>query len=89
MKHTNDTILKLFESALDQLQTPEEPELLYAPIIYAMSGGGKRLRPVLLLLTVDAFGGNVDDAVPAALAVEGSCCKRSGSSSSERCLLIC
>lgn len=70
MKHTNDTILKLFESALDQLQTPEEPELLYAPIIYAMSGGGKRLRPVLLLLTVDAFGGNVDDAVPAALAVE-------------------
>ena len=70
MKHTNDTILKLFESALDQLQTPEEPELLYAPIIYSMSGGGKRLRPVLLLLTVDAFGGSVEEAVPAALAVE-------------------
>ena len=28
MKHTNDTILKLFESALAQFQTPEEPELL-------------------------------------------------------------
>ncbi len=70
MKHTNETILKLFESALDQLQTPEDPELLYAPIIYAMSGGGKRLRPVLLLLTVDAFGGNVGEALPAALAVE-------------------
>ena len=70
MKYNNDTILRLFESALDQLQTPEEPELLYTPIIYSMSGGGKRLRPVLLLLSVDAFGGSVEEAVPAALAVE-------------------
>lgn len=70
MKHTNETILKLFESALDQLQTPEEPKLLYEPIIYSMSGGGKRIRPVLLLLTVDAFGGSVDESMPAALAVE-------------------
>ena len=70
MKYTNDTILKLFESALGQLQTPEEPELLYLPIIYSMSGGGKRLRPVLLLLTVDAFGGDVEAALPAGMAVE-------------------
>ena len=70
MKHTNDTILKLFESALAQFQTPEEPELLYSPIIYSMSGGGKRLRPVLLLLTVDAFGGDVEAALPAGMAVE-------------------
>lgn len=41
----------MFEAALQQVQTPEEPELLYAPIIYSMSGGGKRLRPVLLLIT--------------------------------------
>lgn len=70
MTHTNNEILELFESALAQMQTPEEPELLYAPIIYSMSGGGKRLRPVLLLLTTEAFGGNVDEAMPAALAVE-------------------
>ena len=70
MTHTNNEILQLFESALAQMQTPEEPELLYAPIIYSMSGGGKRLRPVLLLLTAEAFGGNVEEAMPAALAVE-------------------
>ena len=70
MTHTNTEILQLFESALAQMQTPEEPELLYAPIIYSMSGGGKRLRPVLLLLTAEAFGGNVEEAMPAALAVE-------------------
>jgi geranylgeranyl diphosphate synthase type II len=70
MKYNNDTILKLFESALLQFQTPEEPKLLYDPIVYSMSGGSKRLRPVLLLLTVDAFGGDVEEALPAGMAVE-------------------
>ncbi len=70
MIHTNEEILAMFEAALRQMQTPEEPKLLYTPIIYSMSGGGKRLRPVLLLLTSEAFGGNAEKALPAALAVE-------------------
>lgn len=70
MARTNNEILQLFESALAQLSMPEEPKLLYTPIIYSMSGGGKRLRPVLLLITAEAFGGSVDEAMPAALAVE-------------------
>lgn len=70
MIHTNDQVLELFETALSQMQTPEEPELLYAPIIYSMSGGGKRLRPVLLLITTEAFGGSIEEAMPAAMAVE-------------------
>ena len=70
MIRTNEEILEDFEAALRQMQTPAEPELLYAPIIYSMSGGGKRLRPVLLLIANEAFGGNPDKAMPAALAVE-------------------
>ena len=70
MARTNNEILQLFESALAQLSMPEEPKLLYTPIIYSMSGGGKRLRPVLLLITAEAFGGSVGEAMPAALAVE-------------------
>ena len=70
MRHTNNEILELFEGVLSQMQTPEEPEYLYAPIIYSMSGGGKRLRPVLLLITAEAFGGSVEEAMPAAMAVE-------------------
>jgi geranylgeranyl diphosphate synthase type II len=70
MIRTNEEILGMFEAALQQMQTPEEPELLYVPIIYSMSGGGKRLRPVLLLITTEAFGGSVEDAMPAAMAVE-------------------
>jgi geranylgeranyl diphosphate synthase type II len=70
MARTNSEILELFESALAQLSVPEDPKLLYTPIIYSMSGGGKRLRPVLLLITAEAFGGSVEDAMSAALAVE-------------------
>ena len=70
MARTNNEILELFESALAQLSMPEEPELLFTPIIYSMSGGGKRLRPVLLLITAEAFGGSIEEAMPTALAVE-------------------
>lgn len=70
MMHDNDQILGLFEATLSQMQTPEEPELLYLPIIYSMSGGGKRLRPTLLLLTAEAFGSSAERAMPAAMAVE-------------------
>jgi geranylgeranyl diphosphate synthase type II len=66
----NDEILNLFEHYLGQLQLPKEPQRLYEPIIYSMSGGGKRLRPVLLLLCCEAFGGDATAALSAAAAVE-------------------
>ena len=66
----NDEILALLENYLAQIQLPDEPELLYKPILYSMSGGGKRIRPTLLLLVCDAFGGRLQDALPAAAAVE-------------------
>ncbi|MBR5138463.1 MAG: polyprenyl synthetase family protein [Alistipes sp.] len=67
---TNEEILDLIENHIAQIQLPEEPEYLYAPIIYSMSGGGKRIRPTLLLLACEAFGGKVQEALPAASAVE-------------------
>ena len=67
---TNEEILELFENHLAQIQLPEEPELLYAPILYSMSGGGKRIRPTLLMLVCEAFGGKLQEALPAASAVE-------------------
>ena len=66
----NDQLLDLFENYLAQISMPEEPKLLYQPIIYSMSGGGKRIRPVLLLLACEAFGGDVSEAMSAAAAVE-------------------
>ncbi len=67
---TNEEILSLFENYLAQIHLPEEPQRLYEPIIYSMSGGGKRIRPALLLLCCETFGGEVHDALPAAAAVE-------------------
>lgn len=43
---------------------------LYAPIVYGMQTGGKRLRPTLVLMTADAFGNNPDKALKAAAGIE-------------------
>lgn len=43
---------------------------LYEPISYIMSLGGKRLRPCLLLMACDMFGGDVEQALAPALAIE-------------------
>ncbi|MEM6336078.1 MAG: polyprenyl synthetase family protein [Bacteroidota bacterium] len=47
-----------------------EPGELYGPVRYALEQKGKRLRPLLALLTCEACGGKAEDALPAALAVE-------------------
>ena len=47
-----------------------EPVELYQPISYVISYGGKRMRPILLLMACDMFGGNVEEALYPALAVE-------------------
>lgn len=46
------------------------PTNLYEPIGYALSMGGKRLRPVMVLLACNLFHDSVESAVPAALAIE-------------------
>lgn len=48
----------------------KEPKELYLPIKYSLDLGGKRLRPALLLLANDLFGGKQEDAINAALAIE-------------------
>ena len=60
----------LIENYLAQAEFPAEPELLYAPIAYSLAGGGKRLRPMLVLLSYGIFGDDVQQALPAAGAVE-------------------
>lgn len=47
-----------------------EPVELYEPISYIMSLGGKRLRPCLVLMACDMFGGDVEQALAPALAIE-------------------
>ena len=65
-----ETYQKQFLAYLKDYRTLGEPKNLYEPITYILNLGGKRLRPVLTLMTADCFNGEVDDALDAALAVE-------------------
>ena len=55
---------------LDGTVLVKEPVALYEPIKYILTLGGKRLRPVLTLLTADYFGNSYQNAMNAALAIE-------------------
>jgi len=46
------------------------PENLRDAVQYALLGGGKRLRPILVIRSCQAVGGSLDDALPAAAALE-------------------
>jgi geranylgeranyl diphosphate synthase type II len=48
----------------------KEPKNLYQPIDYILSLGGKRMRPVLTLMTAEVFNADYKKALPAAMAVE-------------------
>ncbi|VXB17859.1 Octaprenyl-diphosphate synthase [Flavobacterium sp. 9R] len=48
----------------------KEPRNLYDPIQYILSLGGKRMRPVLTLMSAEIFDVSYEKALPAAMAVE-------------------
>lgn len=56
------------EEALDQ--SDECPPILKEAMSYSLSAGGKRLRPILVLLSCEACGGDLKTALPAACAIE-------------------
>lgn len=58
------------DSGLSGLAQNRSPGELYDSVRYVLSGGGKRLRPLLLLLSADVFGADLQEARPLALAVE-------------------
>ncbi len=55
---------------LDATVTVKEPVQLYEPIKYILTLGGKRLRPLLTLMTADFFSSDFKKSMNAALAVE-------------------
>jgi geranylgeranyl diphosphate synthase type II len=59
-----------FESYLSAHQPYGSPDTLYEPIRYINELGGKRIRPVLLLMAYNLWHKDITPALPAALAVE-------------------
>lgn len=64
--HYRETFLTYLEEKI----VLTEPKNLYEPIVYILQLGGKRLRPVLTLMTTEIFGVSAAKALDAALAVE-------------------
>ena len=56
--------------AIKAIPYPAAPGNLYEPIAYTMALGGKRIRPVLVLMACEAVGGDADKAVDAAVGLE-------------------
>jgi len=68
MPRRTDALRALVEAYLAELELAPTLGSLEEPMRHAL--GGKRVRPVLCLATADAVGGRVEDALPAAAAVE-------------------
>ena len=65
-----ETYKEDFVDFLNEKIGVKEPSNLYGPIHYILQIGGKRLRPVLTLMTCEIFNGDVKEAYDAALAIE-------------------
>lgn len=67
---TRKQLKSIIEGGLKNLPIPQTPENLYEPLRYTLSNGGKRIRPVLVLLANGMCEGSLEEGVPAALAIE-------------------
>ncbi len=65
-----ESYLKSFEDYILQYRFHGEPASLYEPANYIMQLGGKRLRPLMVLMACEAFSGSYEKALPGAMAIE-------------------
>ena len=67
---TSAEILKVVNQGLESLSYNRKPTSLYEPIRYVLSLGGKRIRPVLMLLSYNLFKDNPETILMPALGLE-------------------
>ena len=62
----------LIDNALDRYIPSDTvyPPDIYKSIRYSLFAGGKRLRPILVIASAETFGGNRNDVLPFACAIE-------------------
>lgn len=68
--HSIEQLQNLVNKAIADTKYTEKPAELYEPITYLMQLGGKRMRPVLVLVSTELFGGNILKALDAAIGIE-------------------
>ncbi len=68
--HTAEELQQFFGEEISRLRFDREPHNLYEPFNYMIKLGGKRLRPVLLMMACELFGEDARTALPQAIAIE-------------------
>ncbi len=63
-------MIELVNQNLEKYMEIKEPEELFKSMRYTVLLPGKRLRPLMCLETCRMLGGNIDDAMPTACAIE-------------------
>lgn len=67
---TDNEILVEINRFIDNIPYTREPQSLYEPVKYALSMGGKRIRPVLMMLAYNLFKDRPTDILMPACALE-------------------
>ncbi len=70
MIYAREQLSEIIEKYIAALPFPAEPKELFAPISYSLEGGGKRIRPLLVLMGANVFSDNIERALPCAGAIE-------------------
>ena len=65
-----DQYQKIVADAIEKHTFTNKPDELYQPMNYIISHGGKRLRPIMLLMACDLFKGDLEKALKPSLAIE-------------------
>ncbi len=67
---TMNNYIELINDKLDEFLQIEYPHALFKSMKYTLMLPGKRLRPVMCLEACKIFGGDIEDAIPTACAIE-------------------
>lgn len=68
--YTSNELLEIVNQYLNSLSYERKPESLYEPIKYVLDLGGKRIRPILMLLSYNLYKDNPKDILSSACALE-------------------
>lgn len=63
-------LIKLIDENLDKFLEIQYPENIFKSMYYSVLAKGKRLRPIMCLEACRICGGNIEDAIPTACAIE-------------------
>ncbi len=69
-QYTDEELLTIVREYMEQLDYAREPRKLYAPIDYVLPSGGKRVRPVLMLLAYNLYKEDVSSILSQAAGLE-------------------